>query len=328
MNLPYIIAETACSHDGSVNRLKKIIDAVIKANFDAIQIQVWRYQNMVSPDHKDVSLLKKIQINYKEWAEIISYIRKKNNKLDIIACIYDEEALDFCLKNKIKLFKIHTADLGNKHLIKKTSSFARRIDLSIGSSSEKEIKQAISWINKKCDYWLMYGYQLFPTNPLKLNLKYAKNLSKKFSAPVGYQDHSFYDESGYTVPTTAIGLGIDIIEKHVTDKNSRNGTDGSSAIEIKDYKKFITKCNESKISLGDGNRKKFSKDELKYRKYSKKKILYSLDLKKNHKLKFEDLIFLRTEKKGIMLNEYPNVIGKKLKKDIKVFDTVHFKNLK
>ena len=39
-------------------------------------------------------------------------------------------------------------------------------------------------------------------------------------------------------------------------------------------------------------------------------------------------IVLRTEKKGIMLNEYPNVIGKKLKKDIKVFDTVQFKNLK
>ena len=29
-----------------------------------------------------------------------------------------------------------------------------------------------------------------------------------------------------------------------------------------------------------------------------------------------------------MLNEYLNVIGKKLKKDIKAFDTVYFKNLK
>ena len=88
-----------------------------------------------------------------------------------------------------------------------------------------------------------------------------------------------------------------IIEKHITDRNSRNGTDGSSAIEIKNYKRFVSKCNEAKVSLGDGKRKQFSKDELTYRKYSKKIILYKSNLKKNHILKFEDLLFLRSMKK-------------------------------
>ena len=328
MKIPYLIAETACSHDGSIQRIKKMIDSAVSANFSAIQIQIWRYQNMVSPDHKDIPILKKVQINYDNWKKIISYIRKKNNSIDIIACIYDEEALNFCLNNDVKYFKIHTADLGNKNLIVKTSKYASRIDLSIGSSMESEIKQAISWINKKCDYWLMYGYQLFPTNPLKLNLKYAIHLSKKFNVPVGYQDHSFYDISGYTMPTTALGLGINIIEKHITDRNSRNGTDGSSAIEIKDYKKFVSKCNEAKVSLGDGKRKQFSKDELTYRKYSKKIILYRFNLKKNYKLKFEDLVFLRSMKKGVMIDKYLKIIGKKVKKNTKAYDSVLLKDLK
>ena len=41
MNKIYIIAETACSHDGSVNLLKKMIREAIKANFQAIQLQIW-----------------------------------------------------------------------------------------------------------------------------------------------------------------------------------------------------------------------------------------------------------------------------------------------
>ena len=41
LNKPYIIAETACSHDGSISRLKKMINAAYQAGSDAIQFQVW-----------------------------------------------------------------------------------------------------------------------------------------------------------------------------------------------------------------------------------------------------------------------------------------------
>ena len=58
MNKLYLIAETACSHDGSITRIKKIIDNAILAKFSAIQIQIWKHQNIVIPSHKDIKLLK------------------------------------------------------------------------------------------------------------------------------------------------------------------------------------------------------------------------------------------------------------------------------
>ena len=323
----YIIAETACSHDGSSLRLKKMIRNAIKAGFDAIQFQIWKPENLMPKNHKDFKLLKKIQISYEQWKKLIKYTRNLNKTIDIIACIYDEDALNFCQKNQIKIFKIHSADLGNKRLINKVSSIAKRIDLSVGSSTEFEMKQAISWINKKCNFWLMYGYQLFPTNPNSLNLSYAKKLGEIFKKPIGYQDHSFYDISGYTIPAVAIGLGINIIEKHITDLNKKNRTDGSSAIQICDYKKFVLKCHEAKISIGNNKKKIFNPDELEYRKYSKKIILYKHNLKKNHQIKFDDIIFLRSDEKGIMIDQYNTIIGKILSKDVKAYSSLKLKDL-
>tara|TARA_B100000965_G_scaffold164206_1_gene136686 strand:+ start:992 stop:1978 length:987 start_codon:yes stop_codon:yes gene_type:complete len=324
----YVIAETACSHDGSIKRLKKIIDNVILAGFNAIQIQVWRHQNVVSPNHKDIKVLKKVEISYAMWGHIISYIRKKSKNIDIIACIYDQEAYNFCLKNKIKIFKLHSSDLGNEFLLKKVSNKAKRIDLSIGSSTENEIKNSLKWIKKSCKVWLMYGYQLFPTDPKKVNLNYLKYLKKKYKLRVGYQDHSPYDISGYSIPTTAIGTGVDVIEKHVTDSNKREGTDGQSAIEIKNYKLFIEKIKEAKESLGKEKKKVFNLEEKKYRTYSKKIILFNKNLSKNHTLTFEDLLFLRTGKKGIMIDKYKMLLGKKTIKKVKRYDQIFIKDLK
>ena len=70
------------------------------------------------------------------------------------------------------------------------------------------------------------------TDPKSLNLKNI-NYLKKYKLPVGYQDHSNFDISGYTIPATAIGLGINIIEKHVTDSDLRNGTDRESTMKLR-----------------------------------------------------------------------------------------------
>jgi len=324
----YLIAETACSHDGSVARLKKIIDNAILAKFSAIQIQIWRHQNIIVPSHKDIKILKKVEISYSEWKKIIDYIRLKSKSIEIIACISEIEAFEFCIKNKIKIFKLHTSDLGNELLIKKVSSEAKRIDLSIGSSTEQEIKNALKWVNKSCKTWLMYGYQLFPTDPKKINLRFLQYLKNKFKIRIGYQDHSPYDISGFTIPAAAIGAGIDVIEKHVTDFNKRNGTDGQSAIEIKNYKLFTEKCDEVYLSLGKGKKNKFSKEEKIYRKYSKKKIVFSKNLEKNHILRIDDLIFLRTDKKGIMIDYYKKILGKKIVRKVKKYEAANYKLIK
>ena len=53
----FIIAETACSHDGSYNRLKKLVKGAYEAGANAIQFQVWNHKDMVTPLHKNFKKL-------------------------------------------------------------------------------------------------------------------------------------------------------------------------------------------------------------------------------------------------------------------------------
>ena len=63
----YLIAETACSHNGSVKRLKKLVKNAIISGFDAIQLQIWKKESMVTPDHSDFKVLEKVEINMERW---------------------------------------------------------------------------------------------------------------------------------------------------------------------------------------------------------------------------------------------------------------------
>ena len=163
----------------------------------------------------------------------------------------------------------------------------------------------------------MYGIQLFPTDPKKINISLVKKIAKKYNLKLGYQDHSDFDLNGYAMPAAAIGNGIKIIEKHITDENKKNRTDGASAIEIKNYKTFIDICKNSENLILNKNSNKLSNDELKYRNYSKKQILYKQSFPKGTLIKEENLIFLRTSKKGEIVDNLHLFLNKKLIKSVR-----------
>jgi sialic acid synthase SpsE len=325
---PYIIAETACSHNGSLSILKKITKNVCTSGFDSIQFQIWKPSDVVTSDHKSISLLKKIYISKNNWLKIFKYT-KKISKIEIIACIYSEDAFNFCYKNGIRVFKIHTSDLSNKGLLDIISKKAKRIDLSIGSSKFSEIQSAINVIKKnKCKIWLMYGLQLFPTNPKYVNLNFIKILKKKFKVEVGYQDHSEIGLKSFAICSLSIGSGTNIIEKHVTDFNSKNRIDGQSAIEIKDYKKFVNYMNLASECLGNKKDDIFNNAELRYRKYSKKSIYYNKDLFYDHKITQNDVFFARGNKPGLPLNNLNKILSKKISRNVKKDQPVTFEDFK
>jgi len=328
LNKPYLIAETACSHNGSLNILKKIIKNVCESGFDSIQFQIWEPLDVVTSDHKDMFLLKKICISKNNWEKIFKYT-KKISKIEIIACVYSQETFDFCYKNGIRVFKIHTSDLSNKGLLNFISSKAKRIDLSIGSSKFSEIQSAINLIKKnKCKVWLMYGLQLFPTDPRYVNLNFIKILKKKFRLPVGYQDHSDVGLKSFTICSLSIGTGINIIEKHVTDFNSKNRIDGQSAIEIKNYKEFVNSMHLSFDCLGKKKNDTFNSAELRYRKYSKKSIYYNKNLISDHKITYNDLLFARGNRTGLSLDNLERILNKRISRNVKKNQPVIFKDFR
>ena len=71
-----------------------------------------------------------------------------------------------------------------------------------------------------------------------------------------------------------------------------------------------------------------NKEEIRYRKYSKKKVFFSKNLTKGNIISDNDLLIRQPiKKKGLFVDDIKKVIGKKLKKNVKKYQLVEKKFL-
>lgn len=321
----YIIAEMACSHEGDTDLARKIIDGAGKAGADAIQFQVWVLKDMMVPNHPDFERVSKIELSQDEWSGLADYVRKNYPAMQIIACVYERQSVDFCVCMGVDAFKLHSSDLSNPFLVKYVAKTGKRIDLSVGASTIAEIQTAVEWIRStsNSEIWMMYGYQNFPTPTDAINLNYMMKLKDLFGLRTGYQDHSDgASETAYWLPAAAQGMGIDILEKHITHDRSKKGIDHEAALNPDEFARFVQMVRIIEDAKGISILHGFSDEEIKYRKYSKKSLVSSRDLPRGTTIVENDLTFMRAETLGLPPDQADHLIGRVLKRDIPAFHLV------
>jgi sialic acid synthase SpsE len=321
----YVIAEMACSHEGNLEFAKQIIDGAGKANANAIQFQIWSLADMVVPHHPDYEKLTEIELSREQWTELDRYVRDNYPSMEIIACVYERSSVDFAESIDLDAYKIHSSDLSNPFLVKYVAASNKRIDLSVGASTLNEIQTAVEWIKEagKSDIWLMYGYQNFPTPTDAIHLNYMMKIKELFELPIGYQDHSDGNsQAAFFLPAAAVGMGIDIIEKHITHDRSFKGIDHEAAINPNEFAEFVAMVREIETAMGVATPKPFSKQELKYRKYSKKSIVASRDLPTGTQLTDDRLLFMRASELGVPPDNAHKLVGKVTNKNVKAYQLI------
>lgn len=325
----YIIAEMACSHEGDPALAQKIIDGAGRAGADAIQFQIWALKDMVVPHHADYEMLTRIELSRDGWKDLAAYAKQRYPEMQIIACVYERSSVDFAETLAVDAYKIHSADLSNPYLIQHVAQTSRRIDLSVGASTISEIQSALHWIGEsradatRSNVWLMYGYQGFPTPTDAINLSYMAKLKQLFELPVGYQDHSDANtNAAFSLPAAAVGMGVDVLEKHITHDRSYKGIDHEAALNPDEFVRFVEMVREIDAAKGVSTPRAFSPEELKYRKYSKKSLVASRDLREGQTVGEEDLLYMRADSLGLPPDQASRLIGRTTRKPIPAYHLI------
>ncbi len=315
----HIIAEMACSHEGRPDLARMIIDGAGQAGADAIQFQVWVLREMMVPHHPDFERVSRIEMSRPQWTELAAYVHERYPQMQIIACVYERSSVDFCESLGVGAYKLHAADLSNPYLVRYVASTGRRIDLSVGASTIDEISTAIDWIRStsNSEIWLMYGLQNFPTPTDAIRLRYMIQLKDLFGLPLGYQDHSDgSSEAAFWLPAAAVGMGADILEKHITHDRSFRGVDHEAALNPDEFARFVGMVRTIEGAMGSIGPRPFSPDEVKYRKYSKKSLVASRDLPEGTVLSEDDLTFMKAETLGLPPDQEVRLLGKTVRHPI------------
>ena len=313
-----VIAEIANAHQGSAETAFKLALASYNSGADAIKFQIYFAEEMLNKDHKRYDHFKNQSFNHKTWDYLIQRLKKK--KIKIYCDIFGVKAFKVARKNNVDGYKIHSSDLNNIRLLNLIKKTKKKIFLSAGGSTLNEIAFAVNVLNKnKIKPILLHGFQSYPTKVENSDLGKINFFRKIFNnkCDYGYQDHISADNKfNYISPLIAIGQGANYLEKHVTFNRELKGVDYYSSLEPNELKEFINLVKQSDKSFNESHYSFFD-DEIKYRNQVKKIWFSTKNLKKNKKLKIEDLEMRRPKNNNLHPINIEKLLGKKLLKNLK-----------
>ena len=314
---PFIIGEIASAHEGSYRTAIKIGNEAFKAGADAVKFQLFKCNALMSSRNPLYRKFKKLEIQQQDWIKVFKKFQKKQF---LIAETFDIESLNFALNLKIfQMIKIPSTCLVNKDMLIALKEFNKLVILASGGATLAEIKFAIKYLKKKKkDIIIMAGFQNFPTKIEDTKLSQIKLLKRNFKTLIGYADHTDSNKSffPYTIPLMAFTIGADIIEKHITLKREKKGTDYQSSLNPNEFKQFTYLLKES-YKIFSKEKWELSKAEENYRKFNKLFAVAKVNLKRGTKINRKNVIIKRTNKSGVTSNIFHKFLQKKLKKNKK-----------
>ena len=307
------IAELGVNHEGNIQRCFKLIKEAKTAGADVVKFQCFTPENYVSKDIEKYKTVKKFFFNQEKFDKIIKFCKKL--KINYLFTPVSHDWIKYIKKNS-NTIKIASGDLNFNFLIKEIVKNNFNIILSTGASNFKEIQKTFKIIKSK------YGKQVFkklimmhcvsryPVPDDEANLLSISYLKDKFKLTLGYSSHVI----GINACLASICMGARVIEFHFTDNKKRKFRDHQLSLDKLDVIKMIKIGNNYNKLIGKYEKTINKKVQLDKKSLSKG-IIVKRSLKKNHKIKINDLNFARPAK-YFHANEIKKILNKQLKKNI------------
>ena len=291
-----IIAEAGVNHNGSLRLAKKLVDAAKKAKADYVKFQSFNHEKLTiknapkaeyqksnsKKNQTQSSMLKSLELSKSEQINLIKYCKKK--KIKFLCTAFDEENLQFLIKEGIDYIKIPSGEITNLPFLKFIKKKQKKILLSTGASNIKDIANALKILNNKKKITILHCNSAYPTPTQDINLNSLRAIKEKFGCDIGLSDHSL----SLIAPSCAVAIGATVIEKHFTLNRKLKGPDHKSSLEPNDLSIMIKNIREIENSLGK-KEKIVTKSEKKNRNIIRKSIVASTDIKKGDRFSYKNL---------------------------------------
>jgi N,N'-diacetyllegionaminate synthase len=334
-NKTIIIAEIGVNHNGKIEIAKKLVDVAKKAGADYVKFQTFKARNLVQKNTKasqyqinnlgknitQDTLLKKLELSENDHKKIIRYCSKR--KINFMSSPFDLESLDLLFSLKIFNIKVASGEINNLIFLEKLAKIAKKIFLSSGMATLKEVSKALQILikngAKKKNIFVLHCHTDYPTQLNDVNLLAMNTMKKKFGLKVGYSDHT----EGNETAIAATAMGAKVIEKHITLNNNMKGPDHRASLNPEKFYKYVKLIRNTETLLGS-DIKKPTRSEIRNKKFIRKSIVAKKNIKKGEVFSESNLLCKRPEG-GISPIYWKEVVGKKSKRNFKIDSFIFLK---
>lgn len=342
LNKPtYFIADIGANHDGSLERAKELIYLCAASGADAAKFQNFQADKIVSKvgfeDMKgqlshQAKWKKSVYEVYKEasirldWTPLLKKTCEKAG-IEYFTSPYDIESVDK-VSPYVNVFKIGSGDITWLEILDHIAKKNKPVILATGASTIEDVKRAMKTLSRRTKKIILLQCNTNYTGSLEnfkyVNLNVLKLYRKMYpDVIIGLSDHT----PGHATVLGAVTLGANVIEKHFTDDNKRQGPDHAFAMNPVTWKEMVERTRELELALGDGI-KRIEKNEEKTVLVQQRGLRATVALVKGHTVTMKDLEALRPiPKDGIPPYEIASIVGKKLKKSMRQGEHITYKHI-
>ncbi len=316
---PFIVAEVAQAHDGSLGTAHAYIDAVARTGADAIKFQTHiaaaestpsePFRVKLSPqDATRYDYWRRMEFSEAQWQELADHARASG--LIFLSTPFSFEAVDLLARLGMPAWKVGSGELTTLPLIERMAKTQKPVLLSSGLASWAELDAAVALVRQAgAPLAVMQCTTRYPTPPEVLGLNVLAELRHRYSCPVGLSDHSAKVAAGIA----AVTLGAEIVEVHVTLSREAFGPDVVASLTTAELRQLVDGARFVHTALTHPLDKEASAHELaELKRIFGKSVVAARDLAAGTLLVREDLT-LKKPGTGIPAARLDEVIGRTLR---------------
>ena len=240
-----VVAEVALAHDGSLGLAHAFIDAVARANVNAVKFQThiadaestprepWRvhfsYQDATRQEY-----WRRTAFTESQWRGLADHAADRG--LHFLSSPFSVEAFELLDRVGVSAWKLASGELTNVPLLERVARNGRLVLLSSGMSTLQELDRAVEICRTGgASIAVMQATSAYPCPPERLGLNVIDMLRRRYGCPIGLSDHSGSIYAGIA----AAVLGASIVEVHVTFSRDMFGPDVAASLTIEELRDLV-----------------------------------------------------------------------------------------
>jgi len=236
---PFIIAEVAQAHDGSLNFAHNFIDLAAEAGADAVKFQMHIPQKESTLEEKfrvPFTVMEDNRYDYWDrmnfsdegWAGLVKHCEEKGIEfLTTPLCVEAVQKLD---RMGMPAFKIGSGEVMTGDIFDELAKIKKPVLLSTGMSSYAMIEDRVNFMKKNnLDFGLFQCTTKYPMPLAEVGLNVMDEMKRRYDCPAGMSVHT----QNINVALLSLARGADLLEFHITLHPRAFGPDviGSLTIE-------------------------------------------------------------------------------------------------
>lgn len=242
---PFLIAEVAQAHDGSLGFAHCFIDIAADAGVDAVKFQTHIASAESTLDEKfrvpfsfeDTTRFdywRRMEFTGTQWEGLAGHAREKG--LVFMSSCFSVEAVEMMRGLGMPAWKVGSGEVESNELLDAMAAGGEPILLSTGISGVSVIQQQVERIvSKQVPVALFQCTTRYPAPLEEVGLNVIDALNARFGCPVGLSDHS-----GSVWPSVAaMARGAALIEVHIAMHRRQFGPDTPASLDSPQLRQLV-----------------------------------------------------------------------------------------